>query len=113
MLSPPRLAFSGGGVGRAPSSRAARPDPGGMNSMRGDVERWKEYKKKTSADGSKKRVEMSAWEVYTDGEYGQAFKFPWEAGATDKTVIGHAIPIAIIAGLYLLPLAYGVATGAF
>lgn len=33
--------------------------------------------------------------MYTEGEYGQAFRFPWEAGveASDKTVIGHVIPI--------------------
>jgi len=34
-----------------------------------------------------------AWEVYTDGEYGQAFKWPWETEATDKTAIGHVIPV--------------------
>jgi len=26
---------------------------------------------------------------YTSGEYGQAFKLPWENVATDKTAIGH------------------------
>jgi len=33
------------------------------------------------------------------GEYGQAFKFPWEAGTkvTDKTVIGHVIPVVAMA----------------
>ena len=30
-------------------------------------------------------AQMSAWEIYTDGEYGQAFKFPWEVEASDKT----------------------------
>ena len=28
---------------------------------------------------------MSAWDKYTEGEYGQAFKFPWETEASDKT----------------------------
>ena len=59
---------------------------------------------------------MSAWETYTDGEYGQAFKFPWEVEASDKTAIGHVIPIVatlaillparINAGLDLLPHPY-------
>mmetsp|Transcript_10895 Transcript_10895/g.28680 ORF Transcript_10895/g.28680 Transcript_10895/m.28680 type:complete len:103 (-) Transcript_10895:28-336(-) len=59
------------------------------------------------------REKMSAWETYTDGEYGQAFKFPWEVEASDKTAIGHVIPIVatlaillparINAGLDLLP----------
>jgi hypothetical protein len=38
------------------------------------------------------KEKMSAWETYTDGEYGQAFKFPWEVEASDKTAIGHVIP---------------------
>ena len=42
---------------------------------------------------------MSAWETYTDGEYGQAFKFPWEVEASDKTAIGHVLPIAITVGI--------------
>ena len=59
------------------------------------------------------KEKMSAWETYTDGEYGQAFKFPWEVEASDKTAIGHVIPIVatlaillparINAGLDLLP----------
>ena len=59
------------------------------------------------------KEKMSAWETYTDGEYGQAFKFPWEVEASDKTAIGHVIPLVatlaillparINAGLDLLP----------
>ena len=66
-----------------------------------------------NADGTKKRSEMTDWEIYTDGEYGRAFKFPWEVEASDKTAIGHVIPIVatlaillparINAGLDLLP----------
>jgi hypothetical protein len=59
-----------------------------------------------------RRKGMTDWEIYTDGEYGAAFKFPWEVDATDKTAVGHALPIALVASLYLLPLAFGVATGA-
>ena len=40
-----------------------------------------------------------------------AFKFPWEVEATELTAVGHAIPAAIILSFYLVPLAYGVATG--
>ena len=68
-------------------------------------------KEPMSADGTKKRSEMTDWEIYTDGEYGRAFKFPWEVEATELTAIGHAIPAAIILSFYLVPLAYGVATG--
>ena len=57
------------------------------------------------------KEKMSAWETYTDGEYGRAFKFPWEVEATELTTIGHAIPAAILLSFYLVPLAYGVATG--
>ena len=53
-------------------------------------------KEPMSADGTKKRSEMTDWEIYTDGEYGRAFKFPWEVEATELTTIGHAIPAAII-----------------
>ena len=70
-------------------------------------------KEPMNADGTKKRSEMTDWEIYTDGEYGQAFKFPWEVEASDKTAIGHVIPIVatlaillparINAGLDLLP----------
>ena len=48
------------------------------------------------------KEKMSAWETYTDGEYGQAFKFPWEVEASDKTAIGHVIPI-VAALAILLP----------
>ena len=68
-------------------------------------------KEPMSADGTKKRSEMTDWEIYTDGEYGRAFKFPWEVEATELTTIGHAIPAAILLSFYLVPLAYGVATG--
>ena len=68
-------------------------------------------KEPMSADGTKKRSEMTDWEIYTDGEYGRAFKFPWEVEATELTAVGHAIPAAIILSFYLVPLAYGVATG--
>ena len=68
-------------------------------------------KEPMSADGTKKRSEMTDWEIYTDGEYGRAFKFPWEVEATELTSIGHAIPAAIFLSFYLVPLAYGVATG--
>ena len=68
-------------------------------------------KEPMSADGKKKRSEMTDWEIYTDGEYGRAFKFPWEVEPTELTTIGHAIPAAIILSFYLVPLAYGVATG--
>jgi len=46
-----------------------------------------------------KKEDMSAWDIYTDGEYGQAFKFPWEAVATDKTTIGHIIPVVATIGI--------------
>ena len=68
-------------------------------------------KEPMNADGTKKRSEMTDWEIYTDGEYGRAFKFPWEVEATDLTTIGHVIPVAIVLSFYLVPLAYGVATG--
>ena len=68
-------------------------------------------KEPMNADGTKKRSEMTDWEIYTDGEYGRAFKFPWEVEATELTAVGHAIPAAIILSFYLVPLAYGVATG--
>ena len=68
-------------------------------------------KEPMSADGTKRRSEMTDWEIYTDGEYGRAFKFPWEVEATELTAVGHAIPAAIILSFYLVPLAYGVATG--
>ena len=68
-------------------------------------------KEPMSADGTKKRSEMTDWEIYTDGEYGRAFKFPWEVEATDLTTLGHAIPVAIVLSFYLVPLTYGVATG--
>ena len=81
--------------------------------MRGDVARWKRYQEKTSADGTRRRADMTDWEIYTDGPDGEAFKFPWEVAPTDKTAFGHIIPAAVMAALYLLPLAYGKATGAF
>ena len=68
-------------------------------------------KEPMSADGTKKRSEMTDWEIYTDGEYGRAFKFPWEVEATELTTVGHVIPVAIVLSFYLVPLAYGVATG--
>ena len=68
-------------------------------------------KEPMSADGTKKRSEMTDWEIYTDGEYGRAFKFPWEVEATELTTVGHVIPAAIFLSFYLVPLAYGVATG--
>jgi len=68
-------------------------------------------KEPMSADGTRKRSEMTDWEIYTDGEYGRAFKFPWEVEATELTTIGHAIPAAILLSFYVVPLAYGVATG--
>ena len=34
---------------------------------------------------------MTDWEIYTDGEYGHTFKFPWEVEATELTAVGHAI----------------------
>ena len=68
-------------------------------------------KEPMSADGTKRRSEMTDWEIYTDGEYGRAFKFPWEVEATDLTTIGHVIPVAIVLSFYLVPLTYGVATG--
>ena len=68
-------------------------------------------KEPMNADGTKKRSEMTDCEIYTDGEYGRAFKFPWEVEATELTTIGHAIPAAILLSFYLVPLAYGVATG--
>ena len=37
----------------------------------------------------------SSWEVYTEGEYGSAFKFGWETAPTDKTAIGHALPLVV------------------
>ena len=73
--------------------------------------RQRAQKEPMSADGTKKRSEMTDWEIYTDGEYGRAFKFPWEVEPTELTTIGHAIPAAIILSFYLVPLAYGVATG--
>ena len=73
--------------------------------------RRRAQKEPMSADGTKKRSEMTDWEIYTDGEYGRAFKFPWEVEATELTAVGHAIPAAIILSFYLVPLAYGVATG--
>ena len=73
--------------------------------------RQRAQKEPMSADGTKKRSEMTDWESYTDGEYGRAFKFPWEVEATELTAVGHAIPAAIILSFYLVPLAYGVATG--
>jgi len=75
------------------------------------VQRAQKQKELMSADGTKKRSEMTDWEVYTDGEYGQAFKFPWESEASDLTTVGHVIPVAIVSLLYLVPLTYGVATG--
>ena len=70
-------------------------------------------KKAPAAPPAKDKKDMSAWDVYTEGEYGQAFKFPWEVEASDKTAIGHVIPIVatlaillparINAGLDLLP----------
>ena len=85
-------------------------------------------------EATKKRREgMSDWEIYTDGrdaasgrsrrakrgsdgvaragEFGAAFKFPWEVEASDKTAIGHIIPVVVVLGLYAVPLAYGVASG--
>ena len=47
------------------------------------------------------KEKMSAWETYTDGEYGQAFKFPWEVEASDKTAIGHVIPIVATLAIFL------------
>ena len=41
-------------------------------------------KEPMNADGTKKRSEMTDWEIYTDGEYGRAFKFPWEVEATES-----------------------------
>jgi len=79
----------------APSPLRARPD------------------ERMSADGTKKRSDMTSWEIYTDGEYGKAFKFPWESEASELTFIGHALPIAIVSSIYLIPLAYGFANGAF
>ena len=73
--------------------------------------RQRAQKEPMSADGTRKRSEMTDWEIYTDGEYGRAFKFPWEVEATELTTIGHAIPAAILLSFYLVPLAYGVATG--
>lgn len=75
------------------------------------VQRAQKQKELMSADGTKKRSEMTDWEVYTDGEYGQAFKFPWESEASDLTTVGHVIPVAIVSLLYLVPLTYGIATG--
>ena len=45
------------------------------------------------------------------GEFGAAFKFPWEVEASDKTAIGHIIPVVVVLGLYAVPLAYGFASG--
>ena len=42
-----------------------------------------------AAKGKVEEKKKSAWEIYTDGEYGQAFKLPWENEFTDKTIIGH------------------------
>ncbi|KAJ1462544.1 hypothetical protein M885DRAFT_505463 [Pelagophyceae sp. CCMP2097] len=50
-----------------------------------------EAKKPEAAEPKKK----SFGELYTDGEYGQAFKFPWQVPATDKTMIGHILPIVV------------------
>ena len=38
-------------------------------------------KKAPAAPPAKDKKDMSAWDVYTEGEYGQAFKFPWEVEA--------------------------------
>mmetsp|Transcript_1305 Transcript_1305/g.3965 ORF Transcript_1305/g.3965 Transcript_1305/m.3965 type:complete len:101 (+) Transcript_1305:38-340(+) len=53
------------------------------------------------AAGKKDTKKGSAWDRYTEGEYGQAFKFPWEEGveATDKTAIGHIIPVVSIVAI--------------
>mmetsp|Transcript_14033 Transcript_14033/g.48296 ORF Transcript_14033/g.48296 Transcript_14033/m.48296 type:complete len:101 (+) Transcript_14033:119-421(+) len=56
-------------------------------------------KKAPAAPPAKDKKDMSAWDVYTEGEYGQAFKFPWEVEASDKTAIGHVLPIAITVGI--------------
>jgi hypothetical protein len=43
----------------------------------------------------KGKKEMSFAEMYTDGEYGKAFMFPWDSRteATDLTAIGHIVPV--------------------
>lgn len=47
------------------------------------------------------KEKKTAWDQYTEGEYGQVFKFPWEEGveATDKTAIGHIIPVVVAVAL--------------
>ena len=41
-------------------------------------------KKAPAAPPAKDKKDMSAWDVYTEGEYGQAFKFPWEVEARHR-----------------------------
>ena len=57
---------------RATQLGAFRPDPSKIGSMSEDMKKWEQYKQKTNADGTKKIVDMTAWEVYTDGDNGKA-----------------------------------------
>ena len=95
------LALAGGARALAPTRPAASLRPTARRAAPESDEARRE-----------RRKGMTDWEIYTDGEYGAAFKFPWEVDATDKTAVGHALPIALVASLYLLPLGFGVATGA-
>lgn len=50
---------------------------------------------------TEEKKKMDAWATYTDGEYGQAFKFPWEVEASDKTAIGHILPVVCTLAILL------------
>ena len=99
------MALAGGARALAPTRPAASLRRAGAPTARRAAPESDEARRE-------RRKGMTDWEIYTDGEYGAAFKFPWEVDATDKTAVGHALPIALVASLYLLPLAFGVATGA-
>lgn len=49
------------------------------------------------AQPEKKSAKDSAWDLYTAGEYGEAFRFPWESTveSSEKTAIGHVLPIVV------------------